>query len=62
MMDEAILIEISKRFRQMEDAIESPKLKSRYEEDRQDARDVRDATIEACRDDLILMQEAIRAK
>ena len=52
-MTEAILIEIAQRFRQMEDAVEASDTIGA-------ARHQLTETVEACREDMVAMQEALR--
>ena len=58
-MSEAILIEIATRFRQLEDAIEAAGLAMTTDED---VREEIEKALEACRDDMVAMQELIRGK
>ena len=73
-MTEAILIEIARRFRQMEDAVEAVDLHAAAEEERLNARGFTAGeaetigaarhqlteAVEACREDMVAMQEALR--
>ena len=59
-MEEAILIEISQRFRALEDAAENPEMWSRREEERMDARSCLEKAMEACRDDMNAMADYVR--
>ena len=61
-MNEADLIEISRRFRMLEDAVDDPRLLLADRDDPryQKARAEREAALDICRDDLVAMQEALR--
>ena len=54
MMDEAILIEIAQRFRRLEDAVGEGYFPT------EQGREGVDAALEACREDMVNMQELIR--
>ncbi len=71
-MDEAILIEIAQRFRKLEDGIEAADLQharlisgTTYRSEReliQGMRDDIENALEACREDMVSMQEEIRKR
>lgn len=59
-MDEAILIEIAQRFRELEDAVEAADILHAERIER--AQERIDKALDACRDDMVAMQEAIRGR
>jgi hypothetical protein len=61
-MSEAILIEIAQRFRELEDCVEDPELYARESDEYEKARDELEKALEACREDMVTMQELIREK
>jgi len=56
-MDEAILIDIAQRFRRLEDMIEEAHI---FEGADDTGREEVETALDACRDDMVAMQEAIR--